>query len=57
MVAAHQRHGDADEADATGEAQNQPVMHAHDVVQADQPGERSRDRHGEDDRPAGEMPA
>ena len=43
MVAAHQRHRDADEAEAAGEVQGQPVLGAHDHVERDQAGERAGD--------------
>ena len=49
MIAAHQRHGDADEADAAGEALQQIVMHAQDVVEADEARQRAGDQHGHDD--------
>ena len=37
MVAAHQRHGDAGEAEAAGEVQDQPMLHAQDLVEATSP--------------------
>ena len=49
MVAAHQRHGDADEAEAAGEVEGQAVLRAHDHVERDQPGERARDGHRQHD--------
>ena len=42
VVAAHQRDRDADEAGAGREVQDQAVLHAHDLVEATQPGERAR---------------
>ena len=49
MGAPHQRHRDADEAGAGGEVEQQPVLHAHDLVDGDQPGQRAGDQHGDDD--------
>ena len=49
MGAAHERHGDADEARAADEIQHQAVLHAEDLVHRHQPGQRAGDRHGDDD--------
>ena len=49
MRAAHQRHGDADEAGAADEVEHQAVLHAQDLVHRHQAGERAGDRHGDDD--------
>ena len=48
MDAAHQRHGDADEAGAAEEVEQQTMLHAHDLVERHQARQRARDRHGHD---------
>ena len=53
MVAAHERDRDADETRPAREVEEQPMVHAHDLVQAHQSGERARDRHGHDHGPRG----
>ena len=49
MRAAHQRHGDADEAGAGDEVERDVVLVAHDRVQRHHAGERAGDQHGDDD--------
>ena len=49
MVAAHQRHRDADEAEAAGEVEGQAVLRAHDHVERDEAGQRARDGHRQHD--------
>ena len=50
VVAAHQRHRDADEAVARRELQQQPVVDADDLVHADEAGKTAGDRHRQHDR-------
>jgi hypothetical protein len=52
MRAAHQRHGDADEAGAGHEIELHAPLRAHDGVQRHQAGQRARDQHGDDDDPS-----
>src|SRR5215468_218540 len=46
----HRGDGDADIAGAARKVQQQAMLHAHHLVQAHEPGERARDRHGHDFR-------
>ena len=49
MRAAHQRHGDADEAGAGDEIERHVVLVAHDRVERHHAGQRAGDHHGDDD--------
>ncbi len=53
VIAAHQRDGNADEAEAAGEVEGQAVLIAHDDVERDQAGERAREAHRDDDLAGG----
>ena len=58
VVAPDQRHRDAGEAGAADEVEQQPVVHAGDLVHAHQPGQRAGDGHRQQHLAlAGEMPA
>ena len=57
MRAAHQRHGDADEAVAGDEFEHAAGAGAHHYVDRDAAGERPGQQHGDDVMRAGEMPA
>src|SRR5580765_5579512 len=53
VIAAHERHRDADIPCPADEVEEQAMLHAHDLVQAHQPRERAGDRHGHDHRARG----
>ena len=48
MRAAHERHGDADEAVAGGEFEQQAVLVAHELVDREAAGQRAGEHHGDD---------